>query len=104
MAPSQRGKRPLLSDVSNTVELVTQPIIQREKRVCRNNTKSIHIPEYKAAALSAEDISATQGVISEHVSHTYYKIKYIIPIVKCNRNVIIIYNKLTGRKSQKIIK
>lgn len=72
MAPSQRGKRPLLSDVSNTVQFVTKPIIQREKRVCRNNAKNIHIPEYKAAALTAEDISATQGVISEHVSHNHY--------------------------------
>ncbi|XP_076758634.1 DNA repair and recombination protein RAD54-like okr isoform X2 [Xylocopa sonorina] len=67
LAPSQRGKRPLLSDVSNNLGLtpVVSPISQPKKKVCRN-VKTVQIPEYKAVTLSANDVQATQEVISEH--------------------------------------
>lgn len=69
MAPSQKGKRPLLSDISNNVTLspVVSPVHHARKKVCRN-VKDVQIPEYKALTLSADNIQATQGVISEHVS------------------------------------
>ncbi|XP_076650368.1 DNA repair and recombination protein RAD54-like okr isoform X1 [Halictus rubicundus] len=67
LAPSQRGKRPLLSDISNNASL--SPIIpqvhQAKKKICRN-IKNVEIPEYKAIVLSADDVQATQEVISEH--------------------------------------
>ncbi|XP_066586885.1 DNA repair and recombination protein RAD54-like [Prorops nasuta] len=67
LAPSQRGKRPLLADISNDIEYSSQKrnVVQQEKRFCRN-LKQLHIPEFKAVALSDSDISATQEVISEH--------------------------------------
>ncbi|CAL7937848.1 unnamed protein product [Xylocopa violacea] len=67
LAPSQRGKRPLLTDISNNVGLtpVVSPISQAKKKVCRN-VKTVQIPEYKAVTLSADDVQATQEVISEH--------------------------------------
>lgn len=68
MAPSKRGKRPLLSDISNNLTL--SPIVSsvhQVKKICCN-VKNVEIPEYKAVILSANDIQATQEVISEHVS------------------------------------
>lgn len=67
MAPSKRGKRPLLSDISNNLTL--SPVVssvQIKKKICCN-VKNVEIPEYKAVILSANDIQATQEVISEHV-------------------------------------
>ncbi|XP_034193465.2 DNA repair and recombination protein RAD54-like okr isoform X2 [Osmia lignaria lignaria] len=67
LAPSQKGKRPLLSDISNNVTLSpdVSPIHHVKKRVCRN-VKNVQIPEYKALTLSTDNIQATQEVISEH--------------------------------------
>ncbi|XP_012276152.1 DNA repair and recombination protein RAD54-like [Orussus abietinus] len=67
LAPSQRGKRPLLLDISNDIPrtLPTQTVKQIEKR-CRRNDRTIAIPECKVVALTAEDVSATQEIISEH--------------------------------------
>uniref|UniRef100_V9ID99 DNA repair and recombination protein RAD54-like n=1 Tax=Apis cerana TaxID=7461 RepID=V9ID99_APICE len=66
LAPSKRGKRPLLSDISNNLTL--SPIVSsvhQVKKICCN-VKNVEIPEYKAVILSANDIQATQEVISEH--------------------------------------
>ncbi|XP_012141551.1 DNA repair and recombination protein RAD54-like isoform X2 [Megachile rotundata] len=67
LAPSQKGKRPLLSDISNDVTLSpTVPQVHHvKKKICRN-IKDVQIPEYKAVTLSADNIQATQEVISEH--------------------------------------
>lgn len=68
MAPSKRGKRPLLSDISNNLTL--SPIVsvhQVKKKICYN-VKNVEIPEYKAVILSANDVQTTQEVISEHVN------------------------------------
>nr|XP_034193465.1 DNA repair and recombination protein RAD54-like isoform X2 [Osmia lignaria] len=67
LAPSQKGKRPLLSDISNNVTLSpdVSSIHHVKKRVCRN-VKNVQIPEYKALTLSTDNIQATQEVISEH--------------------------------------
>ncbi|XP_020722385.1 DNA repair and recombination protein RAD54-like isoform X1 [Bombus terrestris] len=67
LAPSKNGKRPLLFDISNnvTIRQVVSPVQQTKKKVCRN-VKNVQIPEYKAVALSANDVQATQEVISEH--------------------------------------
>ncbi|XP_033331279.1 DNA repair and recombination protein RAD54-like [Megalopta genalis] len=66
LAPSRRGKRPLLSDISNNVSSPIVPqVYQAKKKICRN-VKDVQIPEYKATALSADDVQATQEVISEH--------------------------------------
>lgn len=69
LAPSKNGKRPLLFDISNNVAMrqVVSPVQQTKKKACRN-VKNVQIPEYKAIALSANDVQATQEVISEHVS------------------------------------
>lgn len=69
MAPSKRGKRPLLSDISNNLTLspIVSSVHQVKKKICCN-VKNVEIPEYKAVILSANDIQATQEVISEHVS------------------------------------
>ncbi|KAF3428155.1 hypothetical protein E2986_04997 [Frieseomelitta varia] len=66
LAPSKTGKRPLLSDISNSVtppRLV--PVHQPKKKVCRN-IKNVQIAEYKAVTLSSDDVQATQEIISEH--------------------------------------
>ncbi|XP_043247793.1 DNA repair and recombination protein RAD54-like isoform X2 [Colletes gigas] len=66
-APSQRGKRPLLSDVSNNTSFspIVPQVHQAKKKVCRN-IRDVKIPECKAIALTADDVQATQEVISEH--------------------------------------
>ncbi|KAG7190042.1 hypothetical protein KM043_006190 [Ampulex compressa] len=67
LAPSQRGKRPLLLDISNNVSLIS-PVRQERhsnKKVCRN-IRDVHISRCKAIALSDNDIQTTQDVISEH--------------------------------------
>lgn len=68
MAPSKRGKRPLLSDISNNLTLspVVSSVHQVKKKICCN-VKNVKIPEYKAVILSANDVQVTQEVISEHV-------------------------------------
>lgn len=79
MAPSQRGKRPLLLDISNNITLspVLSQAQQAKKKVCRN-VKTVQIPEHKAVALSADDIQATQEIISEHVGIYIYLEVYVI--------------------------
>ncbi|XP_076166694.1 DNA repair and recombination protein RAD54-like okr isoform X2 [Ptiloglossa arizonensis] len=66
-APSQRGKRPLLSDISNNASLfsIVPQVHQAKKKIC-HNIRDVQIPEYKAITLTADDIQATQEVISEH--------------------------------------
>ncbi|XP_043247794.1 DNA repair and recombination protein RAD54-like isoform X3 [Colletes gigas] len=60
-APSQRGKRPLLSDVSNNTSFspIVPQVHQAKKKVCRN-IRDVKIPECKAIALTADDVQATQ--------------------------------------------
>ncbi|CAK9824410.1 DNA repair and recombination protein RAD54-like [Anthophora retusa] len=66
LAPSQRGKRPLLCDISNNVTLSPNvPQVHQTKRICRN-VKNVQIAEYKAVILSANDVQTTQEVISDH--------------------------------------
>lgn len=69
LAPSKRGKRPLLCDISNNVTLspIISPVHQTKKKICRN-VKNVQIPEYKAVTLSADDVQTTQEIISEHVN------------------------------------
>lgn len=79
MAPSQRGKRPLLLEITNNVTLspaAPQAQLAR-KKVCRN-VKNVQIPEYKAVTLSANDVQTTQGMISEHVSDLMKLLPFII--------------------------
>ncbi|XP_024941965.1 DNA repair and recombination protein RAD54-like isoform X2 [Cephus cinctus] len=68
LAPSQRGKRPLLSDVNAQLPRVNslQDVTQKEKKPRRDIKKNIHIAESKAVVLSANDVSVTQEVISDH--------------------------------------
>lgn len=69
LAPSQRGKRPLLLDISNTTELTqSENFTQQPKRRPSKNIKDVQIQERKAVLLSDIGIRATQEVISEHVS------------------------------------
>lgn len=69
LAPSKTGKRPLLSDISNSVTppRLVLPVHQPKKKICRN-IKNVQIPEYKAITLSSDDVQVTQEIISEHVS------------------------------------
>lgn len=69
LAPSQRGKRPLLLDISNTTELTqSENFAQQPKRRTFKNIKDVQIQERKAVLLSDNGIRATQEVISEHVN------------------------------------
>lgn len=69
LAPSQRGKRPLLLDISNTTNLTqSEDFTQESKRKVPRNIKNVQIQERKAVLLSDNGIRATQEVISEHVS------------------------------------
>ncbi|XP_043476135.1 DNA repair and recombination protein RAD54-like [Leptopilina heterotoma] len=65
-APSQRGKRPLVSDNCNELPFVKPAtiIVQKEKR--SRKTKEVVIKELKPLLLSDQDLHATQEVISEH--------------------------------------
>ncbi|KAK1125802.1 DNA repair and recombination protein RAD54-like [Melipona bicolor] len=67
LAPSKTGKRPLLSDISNSVTppRLVLPVHQAKKKICRS-IKNVQIPEYKAVTLSSDDVQATQEIISEH--------------------------------------
>ncbi|XP_033215367.1 DNA repair and recombination protein RAD54-like [Belonocnema kinseyi] len=66
LAPSQRGKRPLLSEICNELPYVkpTEIIVQKEKR--GRKTKEVIIRDLKPLCLTDEDLHATQEVISEH--------------------------------------
>lgn len=67
LAPSQRGKRPLLSEICNEQPFVKPAavIVQKEKR--SRKTKEVVIKELKPLLLTDQDVHATQEVISEHV-------------------------------------
>ncbi|XP_076677473.1 DNA repair and recombination protein RAD54-like okr isoform X1 [Andrena cerasifolii] len=67
LAPSQTGKRPLLSEISNNgiVSPITPQVQPAKKKLCRN-IKDVQIPEYKMVTLSADDVQTTQGAISDH--------------------------------------
>lgn len=66
LAPSQRGKRPLLSEICNEQPFVKPAavIVQKEKR--SRKTKEVVIKELKPLLLTDQDVHATQEVISEH--------------------------------------
>lgn len=70
LAPSQRGKRPLLLDISQDVEdlNLSQDYTQESKRRAVKNAQNIQIPERKAVVLSDNEVHAVQRTISEHVS------------------------------------
>ena len=69
LAPSQRGKRPLLLDVPHDIVELTQSenYIQESKRRTKN-VKDIQIPERKVVPLSDNGICTMQKIVSEHVS------------------------------------
>lgn len=80
-APSQCGKRPLLLNIENiNTSAITkykredapkanENVAPREKRIrLAAKSKSFIIPEKKAIKLSDKDLSATQEIISDHVS------------------------------------
>lgn len=69
LAPSQRGKRPLLLDILNTTDLIqSEDSTQKPKRRTLKNVKDVQIQERKALLLSDNGVRAAQEVISEHVS------------------------------------
>ncbi|KYM87345.1 DNA repair and recombination protein RAD54-like protein [Atta colombica] len=67
LAPSQRGKRPLLLDVPHDIVELTQSenYIQESKRRTKN-VKDIQIPERKVVPLSDNGICTMQKIVSEH--------------------------------------
>lgn len=70
LAPSQRGKRPLLLDIPQDIVELTQleNYTQEPKRRASKNVKDIQIPERKAVPLSDNGICTVQKIVSEHVS------------------------------------
>ncbi|XP_043268087.1 DNA repair and recombination protein RAD54-like [Venturia canescens] len=74
LAPSQKGKRPLLGDICNNLVPREQVVPssqtlspkQRLKRPRKNNDPTITIGEKKAVVLSENGIGVTQEIISEH--------------------------------------
>lgn len=81
LAPSQTGKRPLLSQISsNTIVSPIAPQVQpAKKKLCRN-VKGVQIPEYKVVTLSADDVQTTQGAISDHVGIFKQSKTYILVV------------------------
>ncbi|XP_034942944.1 DNA repair and recombination protein RAD54-like [Chelonus insularis] len=78
-APSQLGKKPLITDLENHIPNVSIININNNKRLSDEGSsqkekrtrlsikpKTIQIPERKAIQLSANDVSATQESVSEH--------------------------------------
>ncbi|KAK0084275.1 hypothetical protein PV326_006328 [Microctonus aethiopoides] len=70
-APSQRGKRPLLTNIENYSPVnkieANDDIIQPVKKTrLAFKKKPILIPERKCLQLTAEDVSTNQEIISEH--------------------------------------
>lgn len=70
LAPSQRGKRPLLLDIPQDIVDLSQSenYTQEPKRRTYKNVKDIQIPERKAVPLSDNGIYTMQKIVSEHVS------------------------------------
>jgi len=73
LAPSQRGKRPLLLDIPQDISELTQSekYTQEPKRRISKNVKDIQIPKRKAVPLSENDVNMIQKIVSEHVSYLY---------------------------------
>lgn len=70
LAPSQRGKRPLLLDIPQDIAAITisENCPPESKRRTFKNVKDIQISERKAVLLSDDGIHAMQKIVSEHVS------------------------------------
>lgn len=67
LAPSQRGKRPLLLDIpQDIVELTQSENYTQEPKRRTKNVKDIQIPERKAVPLSDNGIYTMQKIVSEH--------------------------------------
>ncbi|TGZ46145.1 DNA repair and recombination protein RAD54-like protein [Temnothorax longispinosus] len=67
LAPSQRGKRPLLLDIpQDIVELTQSESCTQEPKRRFKNVKDIQIPERKAVPLSDNGICTVQKIVSEH--------------------------------------
>lgn len=70
LAPSQRGKRPLLLDIPQDIAAITlsENCPPESKRRTSKNVKDVQISERKAVLLSDDGINTMQKIISEHVS------------------------------------
>jgi hypothetical protein len=89
LAPSQRGKRSLLSDISQDIKDQydqSENYIQEPKRRITKNNKDIQIPERKAILLSDNQIYTVQKKISEHVS--LFLIDYLSILISLKRNIL----------------
>lgn len=70
LAPSQRGKRPLLLDIPQDIAAITlsENFPPESKRRTAKNVKDVQISERKAVLLSDDGINTMQKIVSEHVS------------------------------------
>lgn len=71
LAPSQRGKRPLLLDIPQDIaelHIQSENYTQEPKRRTSKNVKDIQISERKTVPLSDNGIYTMQKIVSEHVS------------------------------------
>ncbi|XP_029671739.1 DNA repair and recombination protein RAD54-like [Formica exsecta] len=68
LAPSQRGKRPLLLDIPQDIAAITlsENCPPESKRRTSKNVKDIQISERKAVLLSDDDIHTMQKIVSDH--------------------------------------
>lgn len=70
LAPSQRGKRPLLLDIPDDIAALTlsesENCPPKSKRRTSKNVKDIQISERKAVLLSDDGIHTMQRIVSEH--------------------------------------
>ncbi|XP_011261584.1 DNA repair and recombination protein RAD54-like [Camponotus floridanus] len=68
LAPSQRGKRPLLLDIPQDIAAITlsENCPPESKRRTAKNVKDVQISERKAVLLSDDGINAMQKIVSEH--------------------------------------
>ena len=91
LAPSQRGKRPLLSEICNELPFikVTTVVVQKEKR--SRKTKEVHIPELNPLLLTDQDLHTTQEVISEHVRHFSFFQKQLVILYIYSNNYSLSY-------------